>query len=128
MIGQESPPGQPAPEAGLSTSEGPEGGGLRKVGCRHATTRTDRSYRGNFLVLRTVCDSCGRIVSEENILLGLERFRCPVDPHLERCFLACPVEDGSMGVFEQPCEPVRKLMEDAGLVPSSLRPEPQSLA
>ncbi len=97
---------------------------LQSVRCSHSKTRSEKSYSGNFQVQRTVCESCGRVIKEDNVLLGLERYRCPVDAKLDRCYLSCPVEDGSVGVFEQPCEPVRRLMEESGLVPAPVKAEP----
>jgi hypothetical protein len=96
----------------------------REAQCSHAKTRVEKSYSGNFLVLRTICEACDRIVKEENVLLGLEQFRCPVDPRLDRCYLSCPVEDGSLGVFENPCEPVRKVLEATGYIAPLSKPEP----
>ncbi|MGA1974386.1 MAG: hypothetical protein ABSG92_02015 [Conexivisphaerales archaeon] len=64
-----------------------------------------------------VLRSWGRILGEENVLMGLVRSRCPVDPRLNRCLLSCPVEDGLVGVFENPCEPVRNATKTTGFVP-----------
>jgi hypothetical protein len=87
-----------------------------EVRCAHAKTKSVKSFSGNFVLLRTVCESCGKILEEENLLMGLERLRCPVDPRLDRCVTSCPVEEGSLGVFENPCLPVRKAMENSGFV------------
>jgi hypothetical protein len=84
--------------------------------CNHKKTKSVKSFSGNFVVMRTVCESCGRVVEEENVLMGLERLRCPVDPRLDRCLTSCPVEEGSLGVFENPCEPVRNALESSGFV------------
>ncbi len=122
MRGQEdSSPSQPDIDDDVDLG-GPIGRASVKVHCTHEKTRTDKTHSGNFLVLRTVCESCGRIVNEENILLGLEHSRCPVDPRLDRCLLSCPVEDGSVGVFENPCEPVRNAMETVGFM--AIAPSP----
>jgi hypothetical protein len=84
--------------------------------CSHEMFRIDRMHHGTFLVLTTVCTHCGRILGEEKVL-ALEHTRCPVDPRLDRCLMSCPVEDGSLFVFEKPCQPVKRLMVSAGLVP-----------
>jgi hypothetical protein len=107
----------PSPSVGeLTAPDAPQEFTPPEVRCRHDRTRIDKSFNGNFITMRTVCESCGRIVGEENVLLGLEHLRCPVDPRLARCLISCPVEDGSLRVFENPCEPVRRAMETYGFV------------
>lgn len=116
LLGSPTPYAEPGGE--------PSDYALRDAACVHAKSKVEKSYSGNLLVLRTTCLACGRILREENVLLGLEHLRCPVDPRLDRCFLFCPVEDGSPKVFESPCEPVRKLLETSGYVPVLIRPGP----
>jgi hypothetical protein len=100
-----------------------------EVRCAHAKTKSVKSISGNFVLLRTVCESCGVILEEENVLMGLERLRCPVDPRLDRCVASCPVEEGSLGVFENPCLPVRNAMENSGFVAiTPFTPEEQESA
>jgi len=83
--------------------------------CLHEVTRTDRAHHGSFIVLSDFCVRCGKLLGEETVL-ALVHMRCPVDPRLDRCRLSCPVEDGSILVFEKPCEPVRLALEDSGFV------------
>jgi hypothetical protein len=73
------------------------------------------------LVLDTVCTRCGKLLGEEKVL-ALEHMRCLVDPRLERCVTSCPVEDGSLLVFENPCEPVKELIISAEMA-HLVRPE-----
>jgi hypothetical protein len=84
--------------------------------CSDPLTRVERGVAGNFVTLRTVCASCGRLLDEEDILFGLDLLRCPVDPREDRCLTSCPVEEGSPLAFERPCLPVRKVMESVGII------------
>jgi hypothetical protein len=109
------------PPAGTAFQWGVVGSAGAQVLCSHEMTRTERTHHGSFMVLTTVCTRCGKLLGEEKVL-ALEHMRCLVDPRLERCVISCPVEEGSLVVFENPCEPVKKLIMSAGMVPM-VRPE-----
>jgi hypothetical protein len=79
---------------------------------------------GNFLVVRTYCRDCGKLLDEKRLLRWPEVRRCPVDPRLDRCITGCPVEEGSPDAFEHPCLPVMRVIEEAGDKPRLFRPEP----
>jgi hypothetical protein len=106
--------------AGSPKSKSPSEGRASEVSCQHGKTSSDKYINGNFLTLRSRCVECGKIVSEENILLGTEHLRCPVDMRLERCILSCPVADGSASIFQAPCDPVRRIMMSEGIIPSMI--------
>jgi hypothetical protein len=116
MMGQAesfSPSSQPSPDLIPDSSANHV---IPEVHCSHAKSKSVQTFSGNFVTLRTVCESCGKILDEENVLMGLERLRCPVDLRLDRCLTSCPVEEGSIRVFENPCEPVRNALENSGFV------------
>ncbi len=91
-----------------------------KPACQHKSVRGEKSVEGNFQILRTFCADCGDLLDEERVLGDAELNRCPVDPRLDRCFTVCPVEEGSPEVFEHPCLPVTKALEDAGIKPRAI--------
>ncbi len=96
----------------------------RDAGCKHLRVRGEKAADGNFLVVRTYCRDCGKLLDEEKLLQRPELQRCPVDPRLDRCVTGCPVEEGSPDAFEHPCLPVIWAIEDAGDKLRLLRPEP----
>ncbi len=92
--------------------------------CKHVRVRGEKAEDGNFIVVRTYCTDCGKLLDEERLLQGPELRRCPVDPRLDRCVTGCPVEEGSPDAFEHPCLPVIWAIEEAGDKPRLFRPEP----